>query len=178
MEQLSQLKVLLLNVGYEPLRIIGWQTAITMAYLDKVEVLAEYSVLARSQHEVWNIPAVIRLFKKPHHYLPLVKLTREHLFTRDGFRCGYCNEVFKPRDLTYDHVIPRSRGGKLSWTNIITCCIGCNQKKGNRTPKEAGMNLHKIPEKPKWFPQLVADAVRETEAPEEWEPFVNWLRKG
>lgn len=173
---MHHLKILLLNASYLPLKVVGWESAVTMVYLNKVDVLAEYEVQVHSQHETWNIPAVIRLRKNAEFFLPAVKFRRDYLFTRDGFKCQYCGKTFRPKELTYDHVIPRSKGGSRTWENIITCCVPCNQKKGNKTPVEAKMPLLKKPQKPRWFPALLAESIRERRAPDEWEPYIGWLK--
>ncbi len=79
-----------------------------------------------------------------------VKLTRRNIFERDGFRCAYCGKKFKRELLTFDHVVPKGQGGKTLWTNLVCACQPCNQKKGGRTPEEAGMKLKIVPSKPTW----------------------------
>ena len=81
-----------------------------------------------------------------------VKFTRHNLFERDRSTCQYCGQTFDTRDLNLDHVVPRDRGGPTSWENIVCSCIRCNSKKGNRTPREAGMRLIRRPKRPKWRP--------------------------
>ncbi len=89
------------------------------------------------------------------HYKSLPKyevvFSRQNILLRDGYRCQYCGKLLKnPKDRTIDHVIPKSRGGKTVWTNVVLCCKKCNLKKGNRTPEEAGLKLLKKPREPKW----------------------------
>lgn len=81
-----------------------------------------------------------------------VKFTRQNIFERDKNTCQYCGGVFDRKDLNLDHVIPRDRGGPTSWENIVCSCIGCNTRKGNRAPHEAGMQLIRKPKRPKWRP--------------------------
>lgn len=83
-----------------------------------------------------------------------VKFTRHNIFERDRNRCQYCGGTFDRRELNLDHVIPRDRGGPTSWENIVCSCIECNSRKGNRTPREAGMRLVRKPKKPRWRPFL------------------------
>lgn len=78
-----------------------------------------------------------------------VKFTRQNVFLRDGNRCQYCGEVFQRQDLNLDHVVPRARGGKLCWENVVCSCIPCNGRKANRLPSEAGMRLLRVPKPPK-----------------------------
>lgn len=90
-------------------------------------------------------PTIIRL--KDYCYFPkIIDLTRKNLFRRDGMRCQYCGK--SNVQLTIDHIVPRSRGGKEEWENLVVACISCNNKKGNRTPEEAGMKLLCKPKKP------------------------------
>ena len=79
----------------------------------------------------------------------LIPFNRENVFARDEYRCMYCGYEFPPKLLTFDHVIPKHQGGKMTWTNIVTACFTCNSKKRNRTPEEASMELIKQPYQPK-----------------------------
>jgi 5-methylcytosine-specific restriction endonuclease McrA len=80
-----------------------------------------------------------------------VKYSRQTLFERDKFRCGYCGRQFMRSELTLDHIIPKSQGGKKTWSNSISACYDCNSKKADRTPEQAGMKLKFQPHKPGWF---------------------------
>lgn len=99
-----------------------------------------------------RIPRVIVLS----HYdrLPKkeIRFTRHNIFERDKNTCQYCYIRFDRKDLNIDHVIPRDKGGKTTWENVVCSCIPCNSRKGNKLPREAGMQLLKTPEKPKWRP--------------------------
>ncbi|MBW6415794.1 HNH endonuclease [Candidatus Methylacidiphilum fumarolicum] len=99
-----------------------------------------------------------------------VKFTRHNVFERDGYLCQYCGGKFDPSYLNLDHVIPRERGGKTTWENVVCSCIRCNSKKGNRTPQEAGMKLLKKPKKPKWRPLFIAGKFPIDES---WEKFLD-----
>ncbi|MEM9080979.1 MAG: HNH endonuclease [Verrucomicrobiota bacterium] len=81
-----------------------------------------------------------------------VKFTRQNVFLRDKFTCQYCRKVFQEKDLNLDHVIPRDKGGKTTWENIVTSCIRCNTRKANKLPHEANMLLSREPARPKWRP--------------------------
>jgi 5-methylcytosine-specific restriction endonuclease McrA len=96
-----------------------------------------------------------------------VKFSRENVLSRDNYQCQYCGHRFPRRQLNYDHVIPRAQGGKTVWTNVVSSCIPCNSWKGGRTPKQAGMQLLKVPERPKWLP-LKMPAVPLAKVPEAW----------
>src|SRR5450631_4394422 len=132
-------QTLLLNQGFEPIKVISWQRAITLLFLGKVEVLEEYDRDIRSVTMVIKIPAVVRLLRAFRRHARPVKFSRVNIYARDNYRCQYCGKKAPISDLTYDHVLPRSQGGLTEWTNIVSCCYLCNRKKGGRTPNEAGM---------------------------------------
>jgi len=99
-----------------------------------------------------------------------VRLTRRNLLIRDGFRCQYSNKRLTYKTATMDHIIPRSRGGKTEWTNVVISDFKVNVKKKNRTPKEAGLKLLSVPKEPHWHPLYsYADKHR----PESWKKFIN-----
>ena len=100
-----------------------------------------------------------------------VRLSRKNIFERDGHRCQYCGKRFSKQDLTIDHVLPRSRGGRDTWENLVLACVKCNLKKSNRTPVEAGMKMLKQPAKPKWLPRFGAHVPREELV--SWQRFVD-----
>jgi len=98
------------------------------------------------------VPRIIRLLFYDRLPRTDVKFNRRNIFARDGNRCQYCGRRFPTHELSIDHVIPRSRGGKSTWDNVVCCCLECNVKKGGRTPEEAGMKLIAKPTKPKRSP--------------------------
>ncbi|MBS1986185.1 MAG: HNH endonuclease [Bdellovibrionales bacterium] len=173
---LEGVRVLVLNASYEPIRIVHWQRAMVLALGGKIEILESYpDVFVRTVSEKYPVPAVIKLSR----FFTLRKLrtkarfTRQHVFARDGFRCQYCKETFPSKELTLDHVVPLVRGGRTSWSNIVACCADCNQKKGGRTPQEAGLQLLKVPKEPQigFIPDLLFYSNKSM--PEPWRPFVN-----
>src|SRR5210317_369217 len=127
-------RVLLLNATYEPLRVISWKRAITLLTLDKVEVLETYDCVVRSVTLAIRLPAVVRLIHLVRFRKHTIRFSRENIYIRDKYQCQYCAGSMNASDLTYDHVIPKSMGGKTAWENIVTCCLTCNKKKGGRTP--------------------------------------------
>ncbi|HDM10761.1 MAG: HNH endonuclease [Deltaproteobacteria bacterium] len=165
--------VLLLNITYEPLRIINWKKAITLMLLGKVEVLEEYGREIRSVSFTIKLPSVVRLLRLVKRPKSPVKFSRQNIYARDKYRCQYCGQKFSSEELTYDHVVPRSRGGKTEWENIVTCCVDCNRRKGGRTPSEAGMKLIKKPEKPTWIPALKI-TIGFREVPQSWRDYLYW----
>jgi 5-methylcytosine-specific restriction endonuclease McrA len=145
-------RTLLLTPHYTPHKVIPWQAAICLLYLGKVEVLEEYDELLRSPTVEMRTPAVVRLRRGLGALKRGVKVSRQNVFARDRFRCGYCGRPGAFEELTYDHVVPRARGGKTVWENVVTACRACNSKKGDRTPEQAAMPLLVRPHKPKTLP--------------------------
>ena len=166
-------QVLLLNITYEPLRVINWKKAITLFVLGKVEVLEEYGREIRSVSFTIKLPAVVRLLRMVKRPKAPVKFSRQNIYTRDKYTCQYCGERLPSEELTYDHVIPKSREGKTKWTNIVTCCIACNRKKGGRTPEEAHMRLIRSPSCPTWLPALKI-TIGFREVPKSWRDYLYW----
>lgn len=146
--------VLLLNVGFEPLRVIPWQRAVTMLFLGKVEVLEEYEHDIRSVSIKIKAPAVVRLLKFVRIGRRAPPLNRSNILARDNFQCQYCLKDLSFSEATLDHVVPRSQGGTTRWDNVVCCCKRCNKKKGGRTPQEAGMQLLRKPVRADWLPVL------------------------
>ena len=146
--------VLLLNTGFEPLKVISWQRAVTMFFMGKVEVVEEYEHDIRSVSLVIKAPAVVRLLRFVKIGRKSPPLCRSNVLARDNFQCQYCAKDLTARDATLDHVVPRSQGGRTSWENIVCSCSTCNRRKGGRTPHEARMALLKKPAKPDWLPVL------------------------
>lgn len=143
---------LLLNASYEPLRVIPWHKAITLALLQKADILESYEgKILRATNDVYAWPAVARLRARVSWRDRGVRFSRSNVYRRDDFTCQFCGKRFAPGQLTFDHVLPKSHGGQTSWTNIVTACLSCNQRKGARTPKQAGMVLLREPCEPTWF---------------------------
>jgi 5-methylcytosine-specific restriction endonuclease McrA len=100
-----------------------------------------------------------------------VAFNRRTIFERDGYKCQYCGQKYASDDLTLDHVIPRSRGGRSTWDNIVVACVSCNTRKANKLVEEAGMKLLKKPTKPRWPSQSSVKIVRGLYA--SWERFLS-----
>lgn len=126
-------------LSYYPLSLWPWQEAVKAAFLDRVDIVAEYDAVVRSQRTEFRIPSVVVLkeFVKPQKR---VAFTRFNLFLRDEFCCQYCGAK---GDLTFDHVVPRSRGGITSWENVVAACSPCNLRKGSKTLRQSGLRLRK-----------------------------------
>lgn len=166
-------RTLLLNSTYEPLKVISWRRAISLLWLGKVELIAHYDQHVRSVSMKIHMPSVVRLLRFVRRKQPAISFSRKNLFARDESTCQYCRRVPEPSEITYDHVVPRSQGGKTEWTNIVTCCYLCNRKKGGRTPREAGMALLAQPTQPNWVP-AVAIRISLRSIPEAWRDYLYW----
>ena len=164
---------LLLSQSYEPIKIISWQRAITLLFLGKVEVIEEYADDIRSVSLVIKIPAVVRLLRAFRRHHKPVKFSRVNIYARDSYTCQYCSARLSVAELTYDHVVPRSQGGKTEWTNIVTCCHDCNRRKGGRTPAQAGMRLLAEPQQPGWVPAITI-RVSLRSVPDAWRDYLYW----
>ena len=134
-------------LSYFPLSTWSWQNALKAVFLDRVNVVSEYNEVVRSPSQEFNLPSVISL----KDFIPLpskAAFTRFNVFLRDKFTCQYCHDFFKAEELTFDHVIPKSKGGKTSWQNVVTCCRLCNTKKGNKTLNKLNIRLYNDPKTP------------------------------
>ncbi len=141
-------RVLVLNQDFSPLMVCSVERAFILVYLNKSEMVRSANgYKLRSVSQSYPMPSVIRLNRYVNAPYKGVNLTRQNIFKRDNFECQYCGTK---RDLTLDHVIPSSRGGGHSWTNLVTACKRCNAKKGDFTPEEAQMPLHRKPYKPSY----------------------------
>jgi 5-methylcytosine-specific restriction endonuclease McrA len=127
-------------LSYFPLSLWSWQEAIKAVFLGRVNIVSEYDRMVRSPTFEMRLPSVISL----RDYVPTARrpaFTRFNVFLRDRFACQYCNRPFPTQELTFDHVIPRSRGGRTNWHNVVTACGPCNLIKGNRLPGHGGAML-------------------------------------
>ncbi len=131
-------------LSYFPLSLWPWQETVKAVFLDRVEVIAEYDQVVRSPSFEMRLPSVISLRDYIAQDRPPA-FTRFNLFLRDGFACQYCGAH---EDLTFDHLTPRSKGGRTTWDNIVTACGRCNLRKGGRMPREAKMFPMRRPHKP------------------------------
>jgi 5-methylcytosine-specific restriction endonuclease McrA len=168
-------RTLVLTPWYLPYRIVNWQHAITLMCLEKVELVVPYDALVRSPSVSLPLPAVIRMHKKVHADRYRIRFSRINVFMRDGFRCMYCGQQHRSDDLTFDHVVPRSQGGRTEWENILSACERCNTQKGSRTPQEARMVPLRPPFKPKSLP-MRAPRMDLARIPDEWRDFCQELR--
>jgi 5-methylcytosine-specific restriction endonuclease McrA len=139
-------RCIILNGDYTYLNVVGWQQAIRLLFKEGIEVLKYSDRIVRSAGgEIFRVPLVMRLIKVIRMiYRNRVPYKRSNVFVRDGFQCMYCGARGRVK-LNIDHVIPLSRGGKTNFENCVSACEKCNNKKGDKTPKEANMYLRRQP---------------------------------
>lgn len=181
-------KCLVLNADYTPLTIINWQRAVAWSFKHEydhklgVEIIDFYKddFITGTGNKKHPIPAVVRTIKFFRINNTRVKFSRKNLFIRDTYTCQYCGLKHDINKLTYDHVIPKSLWNNdtqspTTWTNIVTACISCNRKKGNRTPKQANMPLLTLPVMPskhiKYLP-ITTYLLKIKDIPEEWKIYL------
>lgn len=181
-------KCLLINADYSPLGIISWKRAVVwvIRYEDSPKYGIEIIDFYKNDHIVCvdkkaPIPAVAKTKRYFKIHAQPVTFSRKNIFLRDDYSCQYCGERFDIKNLTYDHVVPKSKWNDsnhspTNWTNIVTACVQCNRKKGNRTPKEANMPLINNPIVPnknlRYLPIIHSLHKIKQEIPEEWVPYL------
>ncbi len=144
----SENLTLKLDSSFKPIEIITWQDAITLVITGKAYVVETYERIISSAREKWKVPSVIALKRFVRMDYANFSCTRKNVLMRDDNRCQYCSGKFKSDDLTLDHVMPRSKGGLKTWTNIVAACRPCNQKKGDKLTHEARMEPIRVPSPP------------------------------
>ena len=137
--------VLVLNASYEPINICAARHALTPVFKGAAVVEEVSNRVVRTSKISIPVPDVIRLVRYRRVPRQNRSVSRKGILLRDGFACQYCHRRYAAGDLTLDHALPRSRGGTSVWENLVACCLPCNNRKGNRTPQEAGMVLAKPP---------------------------------
>lgn len=172
--------VLVLNRSYMAIHIVNVRRAFALVLRELAEVihiedgrygnydfsswqeLSELKADFKEPEEDWirsvnfeiQAPRVIRLLFYDRVPRQKLRLNRRNIFARDRNQCQYCGKSYPSSELSFDHVVPRSRNGETTWENIVCACVSCNVRKGNRTPKEAGMRLIRPPIRPKHSPLL------------------------
>ena len=161
-------------LSYFPLSLWSWQDTLKAVFLNRVAVVSEYDKVAHSPSHEIRLPSVIALKE----YVPMNRrpaFTRFNVFLRDGFSCQYCGGGFRTEYLTFDHVIPRSRGGRTTWENVVTACSPCNLVKGNKMLKQAKMHPFRTPIRPTCYSlQENGRAFPPNFLHESWRDFLYW----
>ena len=169
-------QTLVLNRLWQAVNVVGVERAFSLLALEHAQVIyaedgsfrlfdadawfafsaetppSEGGRLIHTVNQSVRVPSVLLLRRYDRMLLREMKFNRQNLFERDGYRCQYCGNSFAAKELNMDHVVPRDRGGKTSWENVVTSCIRCNSRKGNRDPNEAGMFLLREPVRPRQRP--------------------------
>jgi len=161
-------RALVLNQDFRPISVCSIQRAFVLVFMEKVEMVTPFN--GYKFHTVdseYNIPAVVRLQQYINVPYRGVELSRLNIFKRDSHSCQYCGS---DKDLSIDHVLPRSRGGGSSWKNLVAACKPCNARKGDETPEEANMPLNQKPFKPSYLMFLRDFSGFKYE---EWKPYLS-----
>ena len=163
-------QVLVLNATYEPLSVVSVKRAVVLLLKEKAELIEAAEAKLRSENFSLPVPLVIRLvyFVKIPRRISL-PVTRRGVLSRDNYTCQYCGITPHRKYLTVDHVLPRSRGGKTTWENVVAACEKCNGKKGSRTPAEANMKLLEQPKRPRY---IAIAALSSAEARQAWSKYM------
>jgi 5-methylcytosine-specific restriction endonuclease McrA len=159
------MKVLVLNNDYQPLNVTNLRRGFKLVIKGKAEVIKSFGKDIKTGMNTIKRPSVIRLLKYVYTPFKRVELSRKNIYRRDGHKCVYCGDDKK---LTLDHVLPKSRGGKNTWANLVTCCARCNVTKSDSTPEEANMTMSQKPFRPTFFGFIKMF----TNINESWRPFI------
>jgi 5-methylcytosine-specific restriction endonuclease McrA len=161
-------------LSYFPLSTWNWQDTVKAVFSDRVSVVSEYDRTVRSPSFSMRLPSVIAL----RDFIPSARspaFTRFNVFLRDTFTCQYCDARRPAPELTFDHVIPRARGGRTSWENVVTACGACNLRKGSKLPKECSMIPRQEPRRPtSWELQDRGRGFPPNYLHESWRDFLYW----
>ena len=161
-------------LSYFPLSLWSWQETIKAVFLDRVNIVSEYEHAVHSPTMQMRLPSVIALKE----YIPASRrpaFTRFNVFLRDHFSCQYCGARRPTQELTFDHLVPRARGGRTTWENVVTACSPCNLSKGDQLPAEARMFPRVQPVQPTTFLlQENGRAFPPNYLHESWRDFLYW----
>jgi len=169
-------RVLLLNASFEPLRLISIQRAVSLMLADKVQAVEGIAARLRTPRTVFDVPAVLSLKYFVNVPRRGASYSRRAVLDRDRWTCVYCGlcpgdqgrgRTLLKADFGVDHIVPRSRGGRNTWTNTACACYACNQRKADRTPHEAGMAMHFLPRMPRTNYLVIGSRV-----PREWRKYI------
>ncbi len=142
---IMQEPVLVLNATFEPINVTAVRRAMVLLLKGVAQAEELNHAEVHSATKVLKVPSVIRLLAYRHIPQQTRALSRKNILLRDHNTCQFCGHMFSASELTLDHVVPRSRGGRSSWENLVASCYQCNNRKGDRTPEEAGLELVRRP---------------------------------
>ncbi len=147
---LESFKILVLNYSYEPLQFCNAKRALIMVLSGRAEGLEVDGYQVKSPNATFPLPTVIRVLKMVRKKTgKSISFSKKNILKRDNYTCQYCSETSQA--LTIDHIVPKSRGGKTTWNNVVVACKPCNLKKSNKTPEEIGFYLTRKPSKPDFY---------------------------
>ncbi len=162
--------VLVLNATFEPISVVSTRRAVILLLKEKAELVEAAEAELRAERFSIRMPLVIRLVyfvRIP--YKVSLPVTRRTVLARDHYTCQYCGRQPARKDLTVDHIVPRSRGGRTTWENVVTACQRCNGHKGNRTPEEASMDVLCQPARPRYVALALVEGA---EARHVWDKYL------
>lgn len=175
-------RVLVLNADYSAIGLVSWEKAIQAEWKGIVTVVDFYKddYVQCTSGVKWPVPAVIALKEYKHSNKKKIPFSRKNVFIRDKLCCQYCGNKFHPKQLTFDHVVPRAkwngRGTPTNWHNIVTACYKCNRNKADKTLKGAGLKVIKAPKEPN-AQQFVLGLAPWNKVEKEWIPYLPQLYK-
>ena len=192
-------RVLVLNRLWQPVNIVGLRRALSLVLRGRASVLHPHAGEQRVfpadawlEHSRRHPPAPAIAIRTPsldlipprvvllgeYDRVPRrdIRFSRRNVYLRDGHACQYCGRRYPEEELNLDHVVPRDRGGVTNWENIVTACIRCNARKGNRLPTQAGMELRRAPARPRW--RMLVAASLSGEETELWKDFLDVAPSG
>jgi len=162
--------VLVLNATYEPLSVVSVRRAVVLLLKEKAELVEAAEAELRSENFAIPTPLVIRLvYYVRIPYRVSIPLTRRTVLARDHYTCQYCGKQPPRKELTVDHILPRSRGGHTTWDNVVTACQRCNGRKGSRIPEEANMKLRSKPAQPRY---VALAMIESPDARQVWRKYI------
>ena len=156
-------KVLVLNSDYTPINVTTVTRGFVLVSKGKAEILKSGENPIITGYQTFVRPVIIRLLNYVRYRVKNLKINRNRIFKRDNHQCVYCGSK---RNLTIDHVVPKSKGGNNTWTNLVTCCSPCNRKKGDKTPEQANMKLQIRPYEPTLFSDVINPSISDI-----WDDF-------
>jgi 5-methylcytosine-specific restriction endonuclease McrA len=166
------MKTLVLDKSWMPYRVVPWRDAMSWMFQDRVDVVHTHDETVRSAHDEWLVPSVVRMRAGHSHKSKIVRFSRTGVWNRDNGECQYCGVHVPFKELTLDHIVPRFEGGTTSWTNTVTCCFRCNQKKGHKSLADSGFQLRNRPTKPTTHDVVLRELSRLGDIPEDWKNYL------
>ena len=159
--------VLVLNQNYEPLNVCSVRRALVLLFRGKAENVETSDSVVRSVSREFPVPSVVRLERYVRAPRRRVVLSKRNVMRRDNHECQYCGK--SDRKMTIDHIVPKRHGGPESWENLVTACAGCNTRKGDRRPEQAGLSLKRRPKRPNNV-SFIRDFLGVTD--QRWKPYL------